>query len=64
MLIKQPPPMVMDCASARIGPHSLEINLSLELGNHSQATPNGDAFSPQSRAIKDAFLLRVYHSSR
>jgi hypothetical protein len=56
--------MVMDCASARIGPHSLEINLPLELGNLSQATPNGDAFSSQPCMVKDPFLLRVNHDSR
>jgi hypothetical protein len=56
--------MVIDCASARVGPYCLEIDLPPEFGDGSPAAQSSDAVSPQPRAIKDAFLLRVYHGSR
>jgi hypothetical protein len=45
MLVESPPPMVIDYASARIGPHRLEPDLPMELGNGTPATQHGGAFS-------------------
>ena len=64
MLIEYSPAMLIGCASARVGPHRLEIDLPPELGNRPPPTQNGDAVSPQPCATKDAFLLRVNHGSR
>ena len=63
MLIKYPSPMVVGGASARIGPHRLEIDLAVEIGDHPTATQNGDPFASQRSAVNDGFLLRVYHGS-
>ena len=45
MLIKYPPPTIISGPSARIGPHPLEVDLLLELGDRPPPTQNGDAFS-------------------
>jgi hypothetical protein len=55
--------MVIDYASARIGPHRLEPDLSTELGNGTPATQNGGAFSQPPCPLKKPFLLGVYHRS-
>jgi hypothetical protein len=52
------------CASAGIGPHRLESDQQLQLGNCPLVPQPGDAFSPQPRAIKDPFLLRMHHDFR
>jgi hypothetical protein len=51
MLVKESPPVIVCGAPARIGPHRLEIDLPLQLGNGPSAAQNGDAFSPLPRAM-------------
>jgi hypothetical protein len=63
MLVESPPPIVIDYASARIGPDRLELDLPPELGDGSPAAQNGGAFPQQACALKNPFLLGVYHRS-
>jgi hypothetical protein len=61
MLVDSPPPMVIGCALARIGPHRLEFELPPKLGGHPPATQSGGAFSQPACTLKNSFLFGVYH---
>lgn len=63
MLIDYSPQIVVHRASARIGPHRREIDLSAEFGNRPPAPQLGNPLLPQPSAMKDTFLLRVYHAA-